>query len=143
MQQVIIAADAPWIRKEISSAIEDLGIKIIEVNHGVEVLPIVKQENPHLIILDFQIGNMGGPATALELHLEAEAQRLPHVPIALCLDRRADVFLAKRSKVEGWFIKPFNPIKIRKGVQALLRGNTYYDTYLEPVTLTQKNSLQG
>ena len=42
---------------------------------------------PDLVVLDLQIGNMGGIAVAIDLRLEEAAGRLPEVPILLLLDR--------------------------------------------------------
>ena len=48
-------------------------------------------------MLDLQIGNMGGMAACMALHLEESGGRLPHLPVLMLLDRQADVFLARRS----------------------------------------------
>ena len=92
---------------------------------------------PDLVVLDLQIGTMGGMATCLDLRLEEGAGRLEHVPVLMLLDRRPDVFLARRSKAEGWLLKPLDPIRLRRAAQALLGGGTYFDTsYLpEPVAV--------
>jgi DNA-binding NarL/FixJ family response regulator len=96
---------------------------------------MVQAWSPDLVILDFQIGNMGAVAVTLELRLEESADRLEHVPVLVLVDRRPDVFLARRSDAEGWLVKPLDPIRLRKAVTALLAGGTYYDdSYLpQPV----------
>ena len=48
------------------------------------------------------------------------------------LDRRADVFLARRSLVEGWLLKPLDPIRLRRATRALLDGGTYHDDSYRP-----------
>jgi DNA-binding response OmpR family regulator len=60
--------------------------------------------------------------------LEEGADRIDHVPVLMLLDRRADVFLARRSAADGWLVKPLDPIRLRRAVHALLAGDTYYDT---------------
>ena len=75
-----------------------------------------------LAIVDIQIGTMGGIAVALDLRLEADAGRLEPGPVLLVLDRRPDVFMARRSGAEGWILKPLDPIRLRKAVAALLAG---------------------
>jgi DNA-binding NarL/FixJ family response regulator len=85
-----------------------------------------------LAIVDSQIGTMGGIAVALDLRLEADAGRLLPRPVLLVLDRRPDVFMARRSGVEGWILKPLDPIRLRKAVAALLGGGTWHDTSFLP-----------
>jgi DNA-binding NarL/FixJ family response regulator len=76
---------------------------------------------------------MGAMAVCLELRLEESYGNLPHVPVLMLLDRRADVFLAKRSGAEGWVVKPLDPMRIRRGTAALLAGETYHDESFLPV----------
>ncbi|MFM9012207.1 MAG: hypothetical protein ACKORK_01025, partial [Gemmatimonadota bacterium] len=52
---------------------------------------------PDLVILDLQIANQGGIATAIDLRLEAAAGRLPDLPVLLLLDREADRHIAQRA----------------------------------------------
>ena len=85
------------------------------------MLPAVLEKAPHLVIVDSQIGNMGGMAVCMDLHLEESGGRLPHLPVLMLLDRQADVFLAQRSMAEGWLLKPIDAFRLRKAAQALLR----------------------
>jgi DNA-binding response OmpR family regulator len=84
------------------------------------------------VVLDLQIGNMGGMAACLEVRLEEGAGRLGHVPVLMLLDRRADVFLARRSEADGWLVKPLDPIRLRRAVTALLGGGSYHDESYRP-----------
>ena len=98
-----------------------------------------------LAIVDSQIGTMGGIAVALDLRLEADAGRLESRPVLLVLDRRPDVFLARRSGAEGWILKPLDPIRMRKAVAALLAGGTWHDTSFlpDPVTVPPVSAASG
>ena len=78
------------------------------------------------------MGNMGGMAVCLELRLEESYGNLPHVPVLMLLDRRADVFLARRSGAEGWLVKPLDPLRLRRATTALLAGGTYHDESYQP-----------
>ena len=130
-----MVSDSPNVREEVIASLPDAGITVRELNHGADVLPAVLEKTPDLIILDQQIGRMGGMATCLDLHLEHGAGRLPHVPILQLLDRRADVFLARRSDAEGWLVKPLDPMRLGRAIKALLAGGTYEDSAYRPVTV--------
>ena len=90
-----------------------------------------------LAIIDLQIGSMGGIAVYLDLRMETDAGRLERVPCLVVLDRRADVFIARRAAVDGWILKPLDPIRIRRATTALLKGDTWHDnSYLpDPVAV--------
>jgi DNA-binding response OmpR family regulator len=105
------------------------------VHRGADVREAVVGRRPDLVVLDLQIGHMGGMATCLDLRLEAGAGRAPDVPILMLLDRRPDVFLARRSGADGYLLKPLDPIRTRRAVAALLDGGTYADLTAVPATV--------
>ncbi len=133
MAEILIASDAPWVLDEVTAGVGGPEIEVRSVLAGLDVLPAVLDRLPDLVVLDLQIGNMGGMAACLNLRLEEGAGRVGHVPVLMLLDRRADVFLARRSAAEGWLIKPLDPIRLRRAVHALLAGDTYHDVTDAPV----------
>jgi DNA-binding response OmpR family regulator len=122
--EVLLATDADWVHREVSAAL-DGEHTISWVRRGADVREAVDVRDPDLVVLDLQIGNMGGMATCLDLHLEAGAGRLPDVPVLMLLDRHADVFLARRSNADGWLIKPIDAFRLRRAVATLLGGEMY------------------
>ena len=127
MPHVLIASDAPWVHDDVVSSLPGGDVSVRSLTSGRAVRAAVGEKQPDLVVLDFQIGNMGGMATCLDLRNEESGGRLGHVPVLLLLDRQADVFLAQQSHAEGWLVKPLDPIRIRKAVTALLAGGTYVD----------------
>lgn len=106
-----------------------------EAANGPDVLTRVKEGGVDLVIADLQIGSMGAMAICLELrHLESYGAAEP-VSVLMLLDRRPDVFLARRSGAEGFVVKPLDPQRMRSAVRALLRGESYEDESLRPATV--------
>lgn len=136
MPDVLIASDAAWVRDEVEVVLSGMDVTVRHVTAGTQVLPAVREAVPDLVVLDLQIGNMGGMATSLDLRLEEGAGRLPHVPILMLLDRRPDVFLARRSEANGWLVKPLDPIRLRRAITALLAGGRYEDESFRPIVAT-------
>jgi DNA-binding response OmpR family regulator len=133
MRTVVVASDAPSVRAEVGAVVGEPGTTVVEIASGNEVAPTVAELRPDLVVVDLQMGNMGGMAVCLDLRLEESYGNLPHVPVIMLLDRRADVFLAKRSGAEGWLVKPLDPIRTRRAVAALLSGETFHDESFQPV----------
>ena len=113
MSEVLIATDADPVFDEVEAALADEATKVVRVRAGVAVGDAVAAGHTDLVILDLQIGNMGGVATCLHLRHEAGEGRLPDVPILMLLDREADVFLARRSDADGVVVKPLDAFRLR------------------------------
>lgn len=130
-----MVSDSPTVRQAVIAALPEQDFKVRELTEGAKVRLAVLQSKPDLIVLDQQIGQMGGMATCLDLHLEQGAGRAPRVPVLMLLDRRADVFLARRSEAEGYVVKPLDPLRLARAITALLQGGTYEDAAYRPVTV--------
>ena len=122
MTEVLIATDADAVSAEVEAALVDESTTVVRVRSGQEVAGVVAESTPDLVVLDLQIGNMGGIAACLHLRHEAGADRLPDVPVLMLLDRQADVFLAKRSGADGWVVKPLDAFTLRRAATAILEG---------------------
>lgn len=124
MTEVLIATDADAVFDEVEAALADESTQVTRVRTGTAVAAVVAESAPDLVVLDLQIGNMGGVATCLHLRNEAGAGRLPEVPVLMLLDRSADVFLARRSGAQGWVVKPLDPFRLRQAATAIVAGET-------------------
>ncbi|MBU40026.1 MAG: hypothetical protein CL430_05660 [Acidimicrobiaceae bacterium] len=118
---VLLATAEDHIFQEISASLSK-NHQIIRVSEGANVLKTLISSSPVLIILDLQIGNMGGMATSLDLRLEQRAGRIPNQKILMLLDREADEFLGKRSEADCWIIKPIDPLSLSRQVAELLKS---------------------
>jgi DNA-binding NarL/FixJ family response regulator len=135
MAEVLVASDARWVVEEVTAALSSVDDTVREVTTGAQVLPAVAESTPDIAIIDLQIGRMGGMATCLDLRLEEGAGRLPHVPVLMLLDRRPDVFLARRAQANGWLVKPLDALRLRKAITTVMNGDTYEDDSYRPVTV--------
>lgn len=127
MVTVLIATDADAAADEVVAALGDRDTEVVRVRRGADVLPTVRERTVDLVVLDLQIGNMGGVATCLSLRAEEGAGRLEPRPVLMLLDRVADVFLAKRSDSDGWLVKPLDSFRLRRAAEALLAGGSYHE----------------
>ena len=133
MPDILIASDDDALVATIEAAVGGRETRVRSVRYGVDVLPSVVADPPDLVVLDLQIGNMGGMAVCMTLRLEEGAGRIDPVAVLMLLDRRPDVFLAKRSGADGWLVKPLDSIRIRRAVDALLDDGTWEDPTGAPV----------
>jgi DNA-binding response OmpR family regulator len=135
VRTIVVASDAPSVRREVASAIAGPDVAVLEATSGPALLDLIRQlaEAPDLVVVDMQMGNMGGMAVCLELNLEETYLDVDHIPVLMLLDRRPDVFLARRSGAEGWVVKPMDARRLRRATAALLEGGSYADDSYQPV----------
>ena len=133
MPEILVATDADWVLNEVRAALGGETTTIRWVRNGKDVLPALHARAADLVVLDLQIGNMGGMATCMDIRLESGAGRLPDVGVLMLLDRSADVFLAQRSNADGWLIKPLDAFRLRRAADAILRDETYQEGVPEAV----------
>lgn len=124
MAVVLVATDAEWIRDEVEAALGGLH-DLHHVRSGAEVRGAIDAVDPDLVLLDLQIGNMGGIAACLTLRLEERVGRIPPQKVILLLDRAADEFLARRAEADGWLVKPLDSLRLRRAADAVLAGGRF------------------
>ena len=115
--------------------LEGPDVEIEEAATGPEVLAMVREGGIDLVIADLQMGSMGAMAICLELRHDESYLPGDPVSVLMLLDRRADVFLARRSGADGFLVKPLDPQRVRAAVRALLQGEEYDDDFLRPATV--------
>src|SRR6202142_773887 len=132
MTTILVAADAQWVRDQVRSAFVGPGQEVGEVTRGQDGRTKFAEIDPDLVVLDLQIGNMGGVAVAIDLRLEESGGRLPPARILLLLDRRGDAFIARRAAVDLPLVKPVDAGALRRAAAPLLAAAAAdADTYLD------------
>mgnify|MGYP001415486492 CR=1 FL=1 len=116
---VLVATDSDQLHREVEAALGG-DLRLFRVRTGYDVLHAVKTHQPAAVVLDLQIGNMGGMATCLDLRLEQRAGRIETQRVVMLLDREADIFLGQRSEADAWLVKPINQLTLRRTVSEVL-----------------------
>ena len=136
MAKILLVSDARTVLEDLRAVVDDGVHEVDELTDGRFVRAAASADPPDLVIADSQVQAMGGFAVCLDLKLEESGGRLPAIPVLVLLDRRADVFLARRAAAEGFVVKPLDPLRLRKAVDALLAGGTYEDDSFRPLTVS-------
>jgi DNA-binding response OmpR family regulator len=118
---LLVATDADHIYREVEASVGD-NYQVLRVRAGAEVLDAVIAYQPVVIVLDLQIGNMGGMAVCLDLRLEQRAGRIGTQRVVMLLDREADVFLGRRAEANAWLVKPIDQLALSRLINEVLAG---------------------
>ena len=117
---ILVATDADYVLDDITAALGGPDVSFTVCRNGRDVSGVVKQRTPDLVVLDLQIGSMGGMAVTMGLRLDESAGRLPRINVLMLLDRQADIHLAKRCDADGYLVKPLNPLMLKRAAKAIL-----------------------
>lgn len=132
---VLLASDLASLRRELETMLAGPDVLIEQASNGLSAIERVKAGGVDLVIVDLQIGAMGGMAITMELRNLESYGGAESVSVLMLLDRRPDVFLARRAGADGFVVKPLDPQRVRAAVRALLRGESYEDESLRPATV--------
>ncbi len=127
MTVILLATDSDRVRDEVDAALSDDSTTLYRVRAGIEVLTAIHELSPDLVILDEQIGNMGGIATCMAIRNAESVDRIPITAVMLLLDRVHDAFLARRCDADGFVVKPLDALRLRRATEVLLAGEAWDD----------------
>lgn len=120
MARVLVVADATHVRDDVVGALARRGVEAIVTDDPRRVLALVDEHEPDIVICDSQVSSMGVVAVCRELRGAAGTGDVDPVGFVALLDRRPDVFLARRAGADAWLVKPFEPAALRWTVDVLL-----------------------
>lgn len=100
---ILLVDDEPQVRATIAQGLVELGYPVREAASGREAIELVREERPHLVILDYEMPGMDGIETAREI-----AGIDPDVPILFSTGHSA-LRALRNSASEGAAVleKPF------------------------------------
>lgn len=120
MPNVLLVADAEWVRNDIEAAITDPTSSVTVLDDPTAAGAVAGHAPFDLIVVDMQVRSMGGMAIVRLLRDAMATHDIEPAPILLLLDRAADAFLAKRAGASAHLIKPISAQAFRRIVDSLI-----------------------
>jgi DNA-binding response OmpR family regulator len=124
MADILLVADVPWVVNDVRAALSEARYSVADLEDPRTVSDVVAESKPDVLLIDFQVGSMGGMAVTRAVRHAAAANGTDRPAVILLLDRDADGFLAGRSGADGWLRKPFSADGLRTAVDEALAGGS-------------------
>ncbi len=126
---LVLADDHVMFRKgvkKIVTGVDDFEV-IGEANDGLELLGLLKETSPHLIILDISMPNLRGLEATREIK-----QTYPHIKILLLTMHKKKEFIqqAMTSGADGYLLKEDADTELLKAVRTIREGNKFISSLL-------------
>lgn len=117
---ILIADDEPNQLELMSFNLENAGFTILKAHNGEEVIKLVEEHNPDLVILDWMMPKMSGIEVCRTLRSRPETKLLPII-ILSARSEEGDKSLGLDTGADDYISKPFSPVELISRVKALLR----------------------
>lgn len=127
MAKVLVVTGAPWVRDKVVGALERSGVEVHTTDDPYSVEDLLGDLEPDVVVTDSQISSMGLMAICKVVRSQEAAGVIGDTNIIALLDRRADVFLARRGDADAWLVKPVDPAALRWSFEVLSRPGSSWD----------------
>jgi DNA-binding response OmpR family regulator len=110
--QLLLVADSTWVRNDVEASLPS---DEWSINHADprSVVEAAIADPPTAVLVDMQVGSMGGMAVIRALRDAIAMGKIKAVPLILMLDRRVDQFIADRAGADRSLLKPFTAQALR------------------------------
>jgi twitching motility two-component system response regulator PilH len=111
MKKVLVVDDSPVDSKNLQRILQDAGCVVVIAMSGAEALVKVKTDKPELILMDVNMPDLDGFATARKLGQEPETKVIP-VVFVTSKDQKVDRVFAQMLGAKGYVTKPYSAEQI-------------------------------
>lgn len=109
-----MVADAEWVVNEVKSALALGDWEVEMLDDPRLVTDVIAERIPEAVIVDMQIGSMGGMAVVRSIRQTFEGAERPRT--VLLLDRSADEFIGRRAGADAQVLKPITSSILRSAL---------------------------
>jgi DNA-binding NarL/FixJ family response regulator len=141
---LVLADDHAMFRKgvkKILTGVDDLEV-MGEAGDGLELLALLKEISPHLVILDIAMPNLRGLEATREIK-----QIYPHIKILLLTMHKKKEFIeqAMTAGADGYLLKEDADTELLQAIKTIRQGNKFISSLLssELVDLVMAKSQKG
>ena len=127
---IVLADDHIWVRQGIKKIIlEDGEMRVVgEAGDGLELLEILQEITPDLVILDISMPRLMGLAAAEQIK-----KLYPDIKVLILTMHRSKEYLhrALAVGVDGYLLKEDADVALLAAIEALRRGQTFISPLLQ------------
>lgn len=125
MPKILVVDDEPDIREVVGIVLESSGHDVMFAEDGKKGLALIKKWQPDLIVLDVMMPKMNGLQV---LQLLRSMDGYDHIPVVMLTAstkgaKESDDYYQKKTGVEVFISKPFNPADLVSRINQLLQDH--------------------
>lgn len=122
MKKILIADDEHKIVMTLEYAFRKAGYEVFIARDGTEVLELLKEQIPDLILLDIMMPNLDGYSTLSEIKKTEKFQKIKIIFLSAKTSEK-DIQKGLEMGADAYMTKPYSIKKLSEKVQELLQEN--------------------
>ena len=121
--RILAVDDEPQILRLVRNTLSDAGYTPIVTGDPDEVLHLIEQEKPHLVLLDMMLPGTDG------IELMRRISEITDAPVIFLAGHGGDEIVARafEAGADDYMVKPFSPTELAARIEAVLRRRTASD----------------
>jgi two-component system alkaline phosphatase synthesis response regulator PhoP len=119
-KKILIVEDEQDILQLVKLYLEKEGFRTVTATNGVEALKKVKEDKPHLIVLDLMLPELDGLEVCKRLRSSPETAMLPIIMLTAKAEE-SDTVIGLELGADDYVAKPFSPKALVARIKAMLR----------------------
>lgn len=123
--KILVVDDEPAIRKMIRMALELDGNQCFEAASASEALPLIVDERPDLVVLDWMMPEVSGIELVRRLKRDQDTGEIPIIMLTAKTEEQSAV-TALDAGADDYISKPFRPRELISRINAVLRRKDGY-----------------
>jgi CheY-like chemotaxis protein len=113
MLSVLLVTDETWVINDVRAALADTRYAITTTADPRSVAVTTADTTPDVVLVDLQVGSMGGMAVTRSVRDAFSVAGTPPPPVILLLDARCGQLPRRTVGAAGWVRKPFGSAELR------------------------------
>ena len=118
--QVLVVDDDATSRKLLTRALSSAGYDCREAENGIEALKLVREQQPSLLLLDFQMPELDGAETLKRLRADPDPE-IAQIPAIMFTGHGENEVLSLEAGADDFVTKPVNIAVLRARIETQLR----------------------
>lgn len=120
--RVLVVDDEPHIQRLLRIVLTKDGHEVTTASDGGEGLERVRQDRPHIIVLDANMPVLDGYEVCRRLREDITLDPRPYVLMLTAGGQAADAERATQAGVDEFTTKPFSPVQFGARIRAIAEG---------------------
>ena len=118
--KIVVIEDEPDIVEVVSYNLRREGYNVLTADRGDEGLNLIRNQSPHLVILDLMLPGMDGLSICQQMKSDPIVRDIPIIIIS-AKGEESDVVIGLELGADDYLAKPFGPRELLARVKAVLR----------------------